>query len=102
MLMAALWSRSSSHPHEQLCQRICSFLGNFSPQLEQSCEVLWALTGTTNKPAFSALFVSIDSSVTILAYKDVFWNGSYFVASCGGVTVSTLRKYIENQPNPED
>jgi hypothetical protein len=34
--------------------------GTFSPQLEQSCEVLWALTGTTNKPAFSALFVSID------------------------------------------
>ncbi|WP_414622501.1 IS200/IS605 family transposase [Calothrix sp. CCY 0018] len=34
--------------------------------------------------------------------KDVFWNGSYFVASCGGVTVSTLRKYIENQENPED
>lgn len=34
-------------------------------------------------------------------WKDVFWNGSYFVASCGGVTVSTLRKYIENQQTPE-
>lgn len=34
--------------------------------------------------------------------KDVFWNGSYFVASCGGVTVSSLRKYIENQQNPEN
>ena len=33
--------------------------------------------------------------------KDVFWNGSYFIASCGGVTVSTLRKYIENQQQPE-
>ena len=33
-------------------------------------------------------------------WKDVFWNGSYFVASCGGVTVSTLRKYIENQDSP--
>lgn len=33
--------------------------------------------------------------------KDVFWNGSYFIASCGGVTVSTLRKYIENQEKPE-
>ncbi|RDH50531.1 IS200/IS605 family transposase, partial [Mastigocladus laminosus WC112] len=28
-------------------------------------------------------------------------NGSYFIASCGGVTVSTLRKYIENQNTPE-
>lgn len=33
-------------------------------------------------------------------WKDVFWNGSYFVASCGGVTVSTLRKYIEKQESP--
>ncbi|QSJ16217.1 IS200/IS605 family transposase [Nostoc sp. UHCC 0702] len=34
-------------------------------------------------------------------WKDVFWSGSYFVASCGGVTVSTLRKYIEAQEMPE-
>jgi putative transposase len=34
-------------------------------------------------------------------WKDVFWNGSYFVASCGGVTISTLKKYIENQDRPE-
>ncbi|MCC5626948.1 IS200/IS605 family transposase [Nostoc sphaeroides CHAB 2801] len=34
--------------------------------------------------------------------QDVFWNGSYFIASCGGVTVSTLRKYIEDQQSPEN
>jgi putative transposase len=33
--------------------------------------------------------------------KDVLWNSSYFIASCGGVTVSTLRRYIENQDIPE-
>ncbi|WP_040484588.1 IS200/IS605 family transposase, partial [Lyngbya aestuarii] len=33
-------------------------------------------------------------------WKDVLWNGSYFVASCGGVTISTLRQYIENQNQP--
>jgi putative transposase len=33
-------------------------------------------------------------------WKDVFWSGSYFVSSCGGVTVSTLRKYIESQETP--
>ena len=33
--------------------------------------------------------------------KDVLWHGSYFVASCGGVTISTLRKYIEEQNRPE-
>ncbi|MEG3881665.1 transposase [Microcoleus sp. herbarium7] len=30
------------------------------------------------------------------------WSSSYFIASCGGVTVSTLRKYIENQDAPEN
>lgn len=37
---------------------------------------------------------------TLAARKDVLWNGSYFVASCGGVTVTTLRKYIEEQDKP--
>ncbi len=32
--------------------------------------------------------------------KKVLWNSSYFLASCGGVTISTLRKYIENQDKP--
>ncbi|MEH2385958.1 MAG: IS200/IS605 family transposase [Nostoc sp.] len=34
-------------------------------------------------------------------WKDVFWNGSYFVASCGGLTISKLKEYIENQNSPE-
>ena len=32
--------------------------------------------------------------------KKVLWNSSYFLASCGGVTISTLKKYIENQNSP--
>jgi putative transposase len=32
--------------------------------------------------------------------KPVFWSGSYFVASCGGVTIETLRKYVEGQASP--
>ncbi|MFS0516109.1 IS200/IS605 family transposase [Nostoc sp. UIC 10607] len=35
-------------------------------------------------------------------WKDVFWSGSYFVASCGGVTISTLIKYIEAQESPTE
>ncbi|MBD0388065.1 MAG: IS200/IS605 family transposase [Nostoc sp. C3-bin3] len=35
-------------------------------------------------------------------WKDVFWSGSYFVASCGGITVSTLRRYIEAQESPTE
>ena len=32
--------------------------------------------------------------------KKVVWNSSYFLSSCGGVTISTLKKYIENQDKP--
>lgn len=33
--------------------------------------------------------------------KPVFWTGSYFVASCGGVTVEQLKRYVEQQVTPE-
>ena len=32
----------------------------------------------------------------------VFWTGSYFVASCGGVTIEQLKKYVENQNSPTE
>lgn len=32
--------------------------------------------------------------------KKVFWTGSYFVASCGGITIETLKQYVENQSAP--
>ena len=34
--------------------------------------------------------------------KPVFWTGAYFVASCGGVTVDQVRKYVENQTQIAD
>lgn len=33
--------------------------------------------------------------------KRVLWTGAYFVASCGGVTIDQLKKYVENQDSPE-
>lgn len=32
--------------------------------------------------------------------KRVFWTGAYFVASCGGVTIDVLKKYVQNQNAP--
>jgi putative transposase len=29
--------------------------------------------------------------------RHVFWNESYFIASCGGVTVEVLKKYVQQQ-----
>ena len=33
--------------------------------------------------------------------KPLLWNESYFIASCGGVTVSQLKKYVEGQNTPD-
>lgn len=33
--------------------------------------------------------------------KPYFWTGAYFIASCGGVTVEQLKKYVENQKRIE-
>ncbi|CCI19686.1 hypothetical protein MICAF_5350003 [Microcystis aeruginosa PCC 9807] len=33
--------------------------------------------------------------------KRVLWTGAYFVASCGGVTIDQLKKYVENQDSPD-
>lgn len=33
-------------------------------------------------------------------FKAVFWSESYFIASCGGVSVSVLKKYIDSQDEP--
>jgi putative transposase len=32
--------------------------------------------------------------------KPVFWSGAYFVASCGGVTLDHLKRYVEQQSAP--
>jgi len=34
--------------------------------------------------------------------KPVFWTGSYFVASCGGVTVEQLKEYVKQQQVPRE
>ncbi len=32
--------------------------------------------------------------------KPVFWHGAYFIASCGGVTVEELKRYVQQQDSP--
>lgn len=31
-----------------------------------------------------------------------FWNESYFIASCGGVTIEKLKAYVQSQDAPQD
>lgn len=41
------------------------------------------------------------SEIALIYWKKVLWSESYFIASCGGVSISVLRKYIEGQDRPE-
>jgi len=40
------------------------------------------------------------SELNQVYFKPVFWTGSYFVASSGGVTLEQLKQYVENQNSP--
>ena len=34
-------------------------------------------------------------------WKDALWSGSYYISSCGGVTLEVLKKYVQNQDRPD-
>ncbi len=33
-------------------------------------------------------------------WKDALWSGSYYISSCGGVTIETLKQYVQEQNRP--
>lgn len=69
---------------------------NFLPQVQLSKLIanLKTVSSRLLRKEFSAELERVYS-------KPVFWSGSYFVASCGGVTIEALRKYVERQASPK-
>ncbi|MBW4641196.1 MAG: IS200/IS605 family transposase [Gloeocapsa sp. UFS-A4-WI-NPMV-4B04] len=69
---------------------------NFSPQVQLSKLI-------ANLKTVSSRLLRKDFKVELerVYSKPVLWTGSYFVASCGGVTIETLRKYVEGQASRE-
>lgn len=41
-----------------------------------------------------------ESTLAKVYWKPVFWTNSYFLASCGGVTIEQLKQYVQNQESP--
>ncbi len=35
-------------------------------------------------------------------WKGVLWSPSYFASSCGGASISIIKKYIQNQNSPQE
>ena len=71
-------------------------LFQYHPSLELSKLVNNLKTVTSRR-----LRSEFEERVSEFYTKDALWNGSYFIASCGGVTVSTLKRYIEEQDSPD-
>lgn len=70
-------------------------LFSYSPQVQLSKII-------ANLKTVSSRLIRKEYSQHLASYyrKPVFWTGSYFVASCGGVTIEQLKKYVEQQTPP--
>lgn len=82
------FSGESDHVH---------LLFQYHPDLQLS-----TLVGNIKSTTSRRLRQEFSTHLSRFYTKDVFWNGSYFIASCGGVTISTLKQYIESQDRPEN
>ena len=70
-------------------------LVSFPPQKRLS-DLVANLKATASK----TMGQNFDSKLSKVYHKKVFWTGSYFIASCGGVTIDTLKKYVQSQDSP--
>ena len=71
-------------------------LFQYYPQLE-----LPKFVGNIKSVTSRKLRQEFPEEINKVYWKKVLWNESYFIASCGGVTISVLKNYIENQEKPQ-
>jgi len=63
-------------------------------------KLLSSLIANLKATSSKTMWRKFESVVSKTDHKRVFWTGAYFVASCGGVTIDVLRKYVQNQDSP--
>jgi len=64
-------------------------------------KLLSSLIANLKATSSKTMWRKFESVVSKVYYqKRVFWTGSYFVSSCGGVTIDVLRKYVQDQNSP--
>jgi putative transposase len=94
---------------DNLCQKWNCKIVEFNGE-ENHIHLLFQYLPQMELPKFIGNLKSVSSrrlreefpdEVDKVYWKKVLWNESYFIASCGGVTISMLKKYIEDQNTPE-
>lgn len=64
-------------------------------------KLLSSLIANLKATSSKTMWRKFESIVSKIYFKKrVFWTGSYFVSSCGGVTIDILRKYVQDQNSP--
>lgn len=64
-------------------------------------KLLSSLIANLKATSSKTMWRKFESVVSKVYYgKRVFWTGAYFVASCGGVTIDVLKKYVQEQDSP--
>jgi putative transposase len=90
---------------QDVCSRNNSILLEFNGESDH-CHLLVNLAPNNNISTFikslksaSSMVIrkEFESHVSKYYWKKVFWSGSYFVSSSGGVSLDVLKKYIQNQ-----
>lgn len=71
-------------------------LFQYYPQME-----LPKFIGNLKSVSSRRLRSEFSEQVNKFYWKSVLWNEAYFIASCGGVTISMLKEYVENQSSPD-
>ena len=73
----------------------CHLIVSFPPQKRLS-----DLVGNLKATASKTMWRKFETKLSKVYHKKVFWTASYFIASCGGVTIDPLKKYVQNQDSP--
>ena len=64
-------------------------------------KLLSSLIANLKATSSKTMWRKFESIVSKVYFKKrVFWTGSYFVSSCGGVTIDVLKKYVQSQNAP--
>ena len=64
-------------------------------------KLLSSLIANLKATSSKTMWRKFESKVSKFYSKRVFWTGAYFVASCGGVTIDVLKKYVQEQDCPD-
>ncbi|NET86647.1 MAG: IS200/IS605 family transposase, partial [Kamptonema sp. SIO1D9] len=64
-------------------------------------KLLSNLVANLKATASKTLWREFEPELSEIYRKRILWTGSYFVASCGGVTIEELKIYVQNQDCPD-